>query len=190
MILIRHGQSEFNVRFAETRQDPGIRDPALTALGRRQIEAAAAIVADRFAGRARRIVSSPYTRTLQSAAILSDILDLPIEIDPSVGEHAWFTCDIGTPRQDLEAAWPHLDFGGLTEEWWPVREEEPDVDRRALAYRARMAEDTAWPETLVMTHWGFIRSLTGERVQNATVLRLDPTAPHPTGVEVVSVPDV
>jgi broad specificity phosphatase PhoE len=190
MILIRHGESEFNVHFSKTRRDPGIRDPALTELGRRQIEAAADIVAARFADRARRIVTSPYTRTLQSAAILADILGLPVEIDAAVGEHAFFTCDIGTPRRDLRETWPHLDFDHLDEEWWPVREEEPDVDRRALAYRARMAADDAWPETLVVTHWGFIRSLTGERVPNAAILRLDPTLPRPEGVEVVSVPDV
>ena len=28
MILIRHGESEFNVHFNRTRIDPGIRDPA------------------------------------------------------------------------------------------------------------------------------------------------------------------
>ena len=30
MILIRHGESEFNVVFNKTRVDPGIPDPALT----------------------------------------------------------------------------------------------------------------------------------------------------------------
>ena len=32
MFLIRHGQSEFNVAFAQTRTDPGIVDPGLTDL--------------------------------------------------------------------------------------------------------------------------------------------------------------
>ena len=41
MILIRHGQSEFNVIYGKTRVDPGIRDPKLTELGRRQALAAA-----------------------------------------------------------------------------------------------------------------------------------------------------
>ncbi len=34
MLLIRHGQSEFNVVYSVTRQDPGIRDPKLTVEGR------------------------------------------------------------------------------------------------------------------------------------------------------------
>jgi broad specificity phosphatase PhoE len=41
MILIHHGQTEFNRVYSETRRDPGIRDPRLTALGRRQAAAVA-----------------------------------------------------------------------------------------------------------------------------------------------------
>ena len=37
MILIRHGQSEFNAHQERTGRDPGIPDPKLTALGRRQV---------------------------------------------------------------------------------------------------------------------------------------------------------
>ena len=39
MILIRHGQTEFNRVFSVSRRDPGIRDPALTDRGRRQAQA-------------------------------------------------------------------------------------------------------------------------------------------------------
>ena len=41
LVLLRHGQSEFNVHFAKTRIDPGIEDPALTEIGRAQARAAA-----------------------------------------------------------------------------------------------------------------------------------------------------
>lgn len=190
MILVRHGQSEFNVRFAENPVDPGIRDPHLTDTGRRQIENAAQFIAGGHRDGLRRIVTSPYTRTLQSAAILAEALDLPVEIDLDVREHAHFTCDIGTRRTELLSRWPHLDFNCLDEEWWPGPEQEHEVDRRAMEYRQRMAATRDWSETLVVTHWGFIRSLTGHRVKNATVLRLDPTLPHPAGAEVVCVPDV
>ena len=46
MILIRHGQSEFNVVYGKTRVDPGIRDPRLTALGERQAQARKQVTAD------------------------------------------------------------------------------------------------------------------------------------------------
>ena len=38
MYVVRHGQSEFNVIFGATRQDPGIEDPTVTNLGAAQIE--------------------------------------------------------------------------------------------------------------------------------------------------------
>jgi len=190
VILIRHGQSEFNVHFAATRTDPGIRDPHLTEEGRRQIAAGARLIGERYRSQIRRIVTSPYSRTLQSAAILADALDLPVTVDVRVGEHAHFSCDIGTARSGLEAAWPGLDFSHLAEEWWPEREEVHHVDARAQAFRTAMAADPGWPEVLVVSHWGFIRSLTGHRVPNAAVLTLDPTVPHPEGAVLVSPPDV
>ena len=50
MILLRHGQSEFNLLFTQTRKDPGIIDPKLTPLGQTQAEEAAeALVRERYA---------------------------------------------------------------------------------------------------------------------------------------------
>ena len=47
MILIRHGQSQFNVVYGATGQDPGIIDPSLTEEGVRQVEVAAEVLAER-----------------------------------------------------------------------------------------------------------------------------------------------
>ena len=58
MILVRHGESEFNVVFARSRVDPGIEDPKLTAAGRRQAAQTAAALAGYEID---RILSSPYT---------------------------------------------------------------------------------------------------------------------------------
>ncbi len=199
MILVRHGESEFNVVFGKTRKDPGIRDPSLTSVGRDQIAAAAEIV---LAGlktgviapdsAPKRILASPYMRTLQSASILSDALDLPIEIEPLVHEHAAFSCDIGTPRAALTDHWPGIDFSALPAEvWWPTEPEtEVIVDGRARRFREARSTAGDWQGTLVVSHWGFIRALTGHAVPNATVLTFDPSAPHPTGGTVVSTPSV
>jgi broad specificity phosphatase PhoE len=45
MILLRHGQSEFNLHFTATKRDPGIPDPKLTGLGRDQAQRAAEALA-------------------------------------------------------------------------------------------------------------------------------------------------
>jgi broad specificity phosphatase PhoE len=171
MLLIRHGQSEFNVVFNKTRVDPGIRDRKLTDEGRRQAEGVALALRGRPL---RRLVSSPYTRALETAQIIADKLGgLGIEIDRRVGERAAFACDVGTPLTGLRQAWPRLTLDHLQEEWWPRLEESEE----GLAERARDFHDEWEPhpertETGVVTHWGFIRASTGLTVPNCTVVRI------------------
>lgn len=173
MILIRHGQSEFNQVYSRTRTDPGIPDPRLTEEGRRQAAAAAEALAARGL---RRILASPYTRALETAHILADRLDLPVAIEPLVREHCRFNCDIGSLRSRLTLAWPHLDFADLAERWWHPRldESEAELAARSNRFRARMAGQADWTEVAVVTHWGFIRSLTGTEVGNGALLAYDP----------------
>jgi broad specificity phosphatase PhoE len=71
VILIRHGQTEFNRVFSVTRRDPGIRDPHLTDLGRRQ----AAVMAQSLRPSSlRRLITSPYARALETAEIIAEHL--------------------------------------------------------------------------------------------------------------------
>ena len=180
MILLRHGQSEFNLRFTATRKDPGIPDPCLTALGHEQADAAAEVLADKGL---RRIVVSPYTRTLQTAAPIARRLGLPVVVNPVVRERYAFSCDVGSPRARLAAAWPEHDFSTVEEMWWPAVEEPADrVLARAALFRAEMAALPDWADTLVVTHWGFIMSVTGLSVANGEWLRVDPTEPPPAEV--------
>ncbi len=188
MILVRHGQSEFNVVYAETRVDPGIRDPILTELGRRQAAAAAESIKRQGA---RRLIASPYRRAIQTAEIIGETLGLTVEINPHIGERAAFTCDIGTPRSALAKDWPQLEFDHVEETWWPTLEEsEEALDLRGRKFRSHMEESGDWRGTAVVTHWGFIRTLTGHRVGNCTILQFDPSAAHPGGGTVVSETDV
>jgi len=177
MILLRHGQSEFNLHFSATRRDPGIVDPKLTPLGHAQAEAAARVLAQEPI---TRIITSPYTRALQTAAPLARTLAVPVFINPTVRERYAFACDIGTPRTELERDWPDRDFSGLDEVWWPAIEEPADaVQARAALFRAELAALPDWSQTVVVSHWGFIMCLTGQSVMNGTWLRCDPQAPPP-----------
>ena len=93
MILIRHGQSHFNVHYGATRQDPGIVDPGLTEDGVTQAQTASRELVRHGI---RKIIASPYSRTLQTAEIIAEGLGLVITVDSLVRERANFTCDIGS----------------------------------------------------------------------------------------------
>jgi broad specificity phosphatase PhoE len=177
MILLRHGQSEFNLHFTAARRDPGIVDPRLTELGHLQVAEAARRLAEQ---RITRIITSPYTRALQTAAPLARALGVNVLINPIVRERYAFACDVGTPRTELERAWPGLDFSAIDEVWWPAMEEPAEsVVGRAALFRAEMAALPDWTDTLVISHWGFILSLTGKSVTNGELLRCDPNGAPP-----------
>jgi len=176
MILVRHGQSEFNVVFSVTRRDPGIRDPRLTEEGRRQAKAAAEALR---AQRVERVITSPYSRALETAEIVARRLGVAITVERLVGERAAFACDVGTRRGDLQVRWPHLALDHLEEEWWPALEESEDgLSARCAAFRQHMRAQHDWASVAVVSHWGFIRGLTGLTVQNGAVLRIDPHRPE------------
>ena len=181
MILLRHGQSEFNLHFTATKRDPGIPDPGLTALGHQQALAAAEALAGERIG---RIICSPYTRALQTAAPLARRLGVPIIVTPTVRERYAFSCDIGSPRTELALRFPDIDFSHVEEVWWPAIE-EPDhgIEARAALFRAEMAAMADWAETVVVSHWGFILAMTGQRLMNGEWLRCDPTGPAPGPIQ-------
>ena len=183
MLLLRHGQSEFNVIYGKTRQDPGIRDPKLTAEGRAQANDAAEQLT-RFA--ADRIVSSPYRRTLETASIIAERLKLSITVTPLIAERAVFQCDVGSPVTHLRRDFPHIDFLNLYEEtWWhPGNEDLGSLDRRCTQFREHY-KDRAGDKSIFVTHWGFIRSLTNIRAQNCGVVAFNPKSEHPGGGTVV-----
>ncbi len=178
MILIRHGQSEFNAVFSVTRVDPGIADPRLTQDGRRQAEEAAH---ELTAQGVKRLISSPYTRALETAAIIAEALGLAVKVDPLVRERAAFHCDIGTSPAVLQRRFPGLRFDHLDDPWWHDHiklgepESEPALVARGETFRRTMAAAPDWREVAVVTHWGFIRALTGRPVANGEVVRIDPT---------------
>lgn len=180
MILLRHGQSEFNLHFSATRVDPGIEDPVLTELGYEQARVAAEGL--RAEG-VRRIIASPYRRTLQTADVVAGVLGVPVEISPVVRERFGFVCDVGSPVSALRADWPERDFSAVEEVWWPAEEEPVEgIIGRARGFRTEMRGVEDWPGVLVVSHWGFILSLTGKSVGNGAWLRCDPHADEPAEI--------
>jgi broad specificity phosphatase PhoE len=177
MILMRHGQSEFNLHFSATKRDPGITDPRLTPLGQAQAEAAAEALRGQPI---TRILASPYTRALQTAQPTARALGLQVQVHPGIRERFHFKCDIGSPPAHLAQAWPDHDFGHLDEVWWPsTTEPEASVQARAAAFRAEMLAEPGWETTMVVSHWAFLLTLTGQSLENGQWIRFDPTLPLP-----------
>lgn len=175
MILIRHGQSEFNAHHDLTGRDPGIPDPQLTDLGRRQV-AESAMKLKKHAYPIRRVLSSPYSRAIQTAEIVADILEAPIVIEHSVHEHASYQCDIGTARTLLQQRWPHLAFAHIQETWWPnLDETREQLEGRCQLFHRLAGTFNDWQHVAVVSHWGFILQLTGHSAANAELVPFDPT---------------
>ena len=177
MILLRHGQTLWNLHFGQTRIDPGLPDPGLTAEGRRQAKSAAEALAERGIS---LLFASPYRRTLETASVLAERLGVPIAVEPLLRERAGFSCDIGTRAGMLARAWPALDFSALDERWWcELGETDENVLARARAFRAAIAERADRDSICAVTHWGVVRALTGETVDNGAIREHDPSGPLP-----------
>ena len=178
MILLRHGQSEFNLHFGATRRDPGIIDPRLTPLGHTQAEQAA----QQLMGQGiQRIIVSPYSRALQTARPVAAALN--VCRSPSTR-----SCGSGSPSPATSArpaptwnATGQPTISPTSKTSGGPQEEEPEaaIVDRAARFRTALAERHDWANTLVISHWGFILSLTGQSVANGQWLRCDPTEPAP-----------
>lgn len=173
MYFVRHGQSEFNVVYSITLQDPGIRDAPITQRGQSQALGAAQHLRDK---KITKIICSPYTRALQTANIIATELGIArMMAEPLAGERRLFSCDIGTPHQSLVRAWPKVDFSRLDrEEWWPSKDEgEDDIVRRANAFTQLYGDAPDEATTVVVSHWYFIFTLSGKDTENAQIVRRD-----------------
>ena len=177
MLLIRHAQSEWNLHFGRTRIDPGIPDPALTEAGRRQ----AAMAAERLAQADVAVVlCSPYRRCLQTAEAIAGRTGAAIQVDPLVRERCAFSCDQGSSPAELARLWPDLDFSHLEEVWWGgVIESWLSLEARCAAFRKALLQAHDRHAIAVVSHWGFIRGLTGAELHNTGFIRLDPIEAAP-----------
>jgi len=119
--LTRHAQAEHNVEC-----DYSIRDAVLTTLGRQQAAALNAATRDSIQKTAELLVSSPMRRPLSTMVVgypdLRKRLESegkPVVILPSLQECNDLPCDIGSPREELEAnpEYAGLDFSALTPDW-------------------------------------------------------------------------
>lgn len=178
--LIRHGQSTFNAASAETGIDPLHYDARLTPLGHAQVAAA------REALRATDydlIVTSPFSRAVETTLGLFGPSPVPILVEALHRERLESSCDIGRPATALARDFPALAFDHLDDPWW-----HDSADRNHLGhaiephhvFAGRVAAFRAWlvarPERriAVIGHGTFFLHLSGVPLANCGVLRWSP----------------
>lgn len=151
-----------------TGRDPQINDPPLTDLGRQQVERSARA----FTRSVNLILASPFQRAIETAQICAAVLDVPVLIEPLVGEQRLYSCDVGSPVATLEKKWPHLDFSKVDRgEWWlPFPEPRGDLARRIQAFRTEWGCHEHAARILTVSHWYFINAVTGAHPDNAEVV--------------------
>lgn len=163
--LVRHGWADWE---AVGRCAPGLSTDLvpLTRAGEERMLTASERLRT---SRPRRIVTSPLTRALQSAHVLSRELDLPLTIEPDLrewtpsltstdGERAAFQRALA----DMLAAdgeWP----AGRPQRWEPLSAVRRRVAQALSGYGA---------DTVVVTHGVVIYALTGQDVPPGAVVRL------------------
>ncbi|CAK9054951.1 Phosphoglycerate mutase-like protein (AtPGM) [Durusdinium trenchii] len=119
LLLVRHGESEYNVHYAKHHQDPGdFWDAPLTSTGEEQ---AASLKQKLLPEKVDLVVSSPLTRAIETALRASPTG--PHLATPLASEHMEASCDIGRPTSELRAVYPKVDFQDLSEVWWYVPQE-------------------------------------------------------------------
>ena len=169
LLLVRHGESQGNRERVFTRSD----DVPLTELGRRQARDAAERLATRF--HARRIVSSPFRRAQDTAAIIAEVIGLPVDVEPALRERHWGEL-VGRPYGEARR---HPDYDPTRYwEWRPPGDGETlaEVALRAGAVLDRIAATGDGEDVVVVSHGGVMHALwwhvtgewrTGRVVDNA-----------------------
>ena len=167
ILLIRHGESTFNAAYRATGVDPQIIDAPLSETGHLQV----AQTRERLARHAfDLVVSSPFTRAIQTALGIFEDRCGPLLIEALHRERRGASCDIGRSPALLAEAFPHVAFGHLDDPWW--HDGEAEEIELVEAVHARIERFTRWlagrPERriAVVGHSAFFFHMTGHVFEN------------------------
>jgi len=151
LVLIRHGESEGNRDriFTHTPEVP------LTDAGHAQVRAAAEWVAARY--RPVAVVSSPFLRARQTAAILAERLALAVRVEEELREQSFGEL-AGQPYAALRDS---SDYDPARYWLWrpPGGETLLEVAARAGAALDRVAAGAAGNDVVVVSHGGVMMAL-------------------------------
>jgi broad specificity phosphatase PhoE len=160
--LVRHGEADYEL--IGKRRWPG-KLADLAPLTPRGVEQAAIAAEQLFDVGAVKLLSSPFTRTMQTASAVSCRIQLTIEVDLDL--HEWLPDDTFRWHNLAEVRELVADFDSCGGEWPPgerrVWEPLSSVRRRAsAALRRAVASVTDDGSVIAVCHEMVIRSVTGE----------------------------
>ena len=152
LILVRHGESVGNRAQIFTTTPHEL---ALTELGYEQAQQAGHFIAKTF--RTEVVVTSPYIRARETARIIAEILQLPLEIEPYLHER-----DVGTLKgQPYESVFAAPGYNPQRPWLWepPGGESFEDVKRRVGPILDRLAAAHPSRDVVVVSHGGVMMAL-------------------------------
>jgi probable phosphoglycerate mutase len=158
--LVRHGESEWNL--AGRVQGQSRQAGSLTIAGREQALRTARHLATEQPG-AEAIFSSDLPRARETAAIIAEVLGLPVEEDPELREQ-----NLGTfEGQPFAAALGEATVAGEIDELWrhpdrrpPGGESITELYVRVHTALDRYAAEHPGRELILVTHGGVVRTAT------------------------------
>ena len=167
--LIRHGTADYTEKDTKIYQGFGNHLAPLSAKGIREIETTAA---DPRLAQARLILSSPYTRALLSAAILSRCLQIPLQVETDL--HEWLADQTYVYLPDEQAAQHYNEFQACNGLYPPGEEKAweslPAMRLRMIrVFQRYQGQD----DLLVVCHGLVIQSLCGFHPGNGEIVEFD-----------------
>ena len=177
LFLIRHGQPNYSLIKDKEFRGHGLDLAPLSEEGKNQIKQTAQNLLLR---QAEIILSSPYTRALQTAAIISTQIQLPIEVE--IDLHEWLPDQTFTYQTKSEMNSLHRDFY-CNKGVYPPGEPKKWESLAALQTRVAkvFAKYTGIYETIIVTcHSMVIKSIAWQRnidYGELVVVNYDPRKP-------------
>ena len=152
LLLVRHGQSEWNAAGLMQGQTPGV---PLTELGHQQAGQAAAELAGlvRDGVRPAALLSSDLLRAVQTAEHCAPVLGLPVETRPELREQGYGVLE-GRPSREL---WDVVDW---TDPHWSAEggESLAQLHARVAEFLGGLAADPPGDTVVLVTHGDTIRA--------------------------------
>lgn len=168
--FVRHGKTDYSERDQKIYQGFGVNLAPLSEIGIQQI---LKISKDHRLQGADIILSSPYTRALQTAAILSKELNAPIAVETDL--HEWLANKHYIYEDNETAEKAYLEYETLDGRY-PCNKEQTWEDAETIKQRVLnvLKKYSKYNKVIVACHGMMIQATTGsDHPQNSEIVKFD-----------------